>query len=79
MTPRGWEDLSRMLILYEQNGLDVDEDLIYNFTKSVYENKEYFLGVHSSFGEFDPDTMNEGTAIALHPGAERFYKEIGLM
>ena len=52
---------------------------IYNFTKSVYENKEYFLGVHSSFGEFDPDTMNEGTAIALHPGAERFYKEIGLM
>ena len=58
---------------------DADEDLIYNFTKSVYENKEYFLGVHSSFGEFDPDTMNEGTAIALHPGAERFYKEIGLM
>lgn len=55
------------------------EVMIYNLTKSIYENKEYFEGVHSSFAEFDPDTMNEGTAIALHPGAERFYKEIGLM
>jgi len=58
---------------------DADEEMIYNLTKSIYENKEYFEGVHSSFAEFDPDTMNEGTAIALHPGAERFYKEIGLM
>lgn len=51
---------------------DADEEMIYNLTKSIYENKEYFEGVHSSFAEFDPDTMNEGTAIALHPGAERF-------
>ena len=58
---------------------DADEEMIYNLTKSIYENKEYFEGVHSSFAEFDPDTMNEGTAISLHPGAERFYKEIGLM
>lgn len=58
---------------------DADEDMIYNFTKSLYENKEYFLGVHSSFNEFDPETMNEGCAIELHPGAVKFYKEAGLM
>ena len=58
---------------------DADEEMIYNFTKSVYENKQYFEGVHSSFAEFDPEIMHEGTAIELHPGAERFYKEIGLM
>lgn len=58
---------------------NVDEEIIYNFTKSIYENKEYFEGVHSSFAEFDPQTMNEGVAIELHPGAEKFYKEVGLM
>lgn len=57
---------------------DADEKLIYTFTKSIYENKEYFKGVHSSFREFDPKKMNQGVAISLHPGAEKFYKEIGL-
>lgn len=28
VTARGWEDLSRMLILYEENGIDVDRNLI---------------------------------------------------
>lgn len=58
---------------------DADEELIYNFTKTLYENKEYFLGVHSSFAEFFPETMNEGTAIELHPGAVKFYTEMGMM
>ena len=58
---------------------DADEDLIYTFTKTLYENKDYFLGVHSSFAEFEPETMNVGTAITLHPGAEKFYKEMGMM
>lgn len=58
---------------------DADEELIYNFTKTLYENKEYFLGVHSSFAEFFPETMNEGTAIELHPGAVKFYTEKGMM
>lgn len=58
---------------------DIDEELIYNFTKSIYENKDYFIGVHSSFSEFEPAAMNDGVAIELHPGAERFYKEIGLI
>lgn len=58
---------------------DADEEIIYNFTKALYENKEYFLGVHSSFEEFDPETMNNGVAIELHPGAAKFYQEKGMM
>ncbi len=58
---------------------DADEDTIYAFTKTLYENKDYFLGVHSSFVEFEPETMHENTAIELHPGAVKFYKEIGKM
>ncbi len=58
---------------------DADEDTVYTFTKTLYENKDYFLGVHASFGEFDPEHMNEGTAIEIHPGALKFYKEVGLV
>lgn len=57
---------------------DADENLIYTFTKTLYENKEFFLGVHSSFAEFDPAHMNEGVAIPLHPGAAKFYQEKGM-
>lgn len=58
---------------------DTDESIVYNFVKSIYENKEYFLGVHSSFVEFSPKKMHQGLAIDVHPGAARFYKEKGLI
>ena len=34
VTPRGWEDLSKMLHLFEQNGLKVDEDLIIQYLQN---------------------------------------------
>lgn len=58
---------------------DADPTLIYNFTKALYKNKVYFQGVHSSFKEFDPEKMAQGVAIQLHPGAEKFYREVGLL
>ena len=58
---------------------DVDEDTVYEITKSIYENAEFHKTVHSSFKTFDPNTMCQGTGIALHPGAEKFYREKGLI
>lgn len=34
VTARGWEDLSRMLILYEENGIEVDRNLIGQYLQS---------------------------------------------
>ena len=34
VTPRGWEDLSKMLFLYEENGLPVDEDLVIQYIQN---------------------------------------------
>ena len=45
----------------------------------VDENAEFLKTVHSSFKTFDPNTMCQGTGIALHPGAEKFYREKGLI
>ena len=58
---------------------DMSEDAVYYITKSIYENKDYLVGLHSSFNEFNPDLMHEGLGIEMHKGAEKFYKEIGLI
>ncbi len=41
VTPRGWEDLSKMLLLFEQNGLKVDEDLIIQYLQNRKIAKEF--------------------------------------
>ena len=41
VTPRGWEDLSKMLYLYEQNSLEVDEDLIIQYLQDQAAAKEF--------------------------------------
>lgn len=55
-----------------------DEDA-YNMAKAIFEGKEGFLNVHSSFRDFDPQKIAGGTGIELHPGAMKFYKEAGLL
>lgn len=34
VTARGWEDLSKMIILYEENGIKVDEDLVAQYLQN---------------------------------------------
>ena len=71
------DTISMPVILFTRD--DMDEDIVYNFCKAIYNNKEYFLNAHSSFAQFEPDKMHTGCGIELHPGAVKFYKEIGAM
>ena len=41
VTPRGWEDLSRMLHLYEMHDMNVDEDLIIQYLQNRKIAKEF--------------------------------------
>ena len=41
VTPRGWEDLSRMLHLYEEHSLEVNEDLIVQYLRNPKISKEF--------------------------------------
>ena len=41
VTPRGWEDLSKMLLLFEQNNLVADEDLMIQYLQSRRIAKEF--------------------------------------
>jgi TRAP transporter TAXI family solute receptor len=58
----------------------VSEDVVYEVVKAVFENIDTFRGLHPAFANLDPKQMaNDGLSAPLHPGAERYYREAGLL
>lgn len=58
---------------------DLDEEVAYNLTKSVYENKDALVKAHAFFADLDPQNVVDSVIYPLHPGAERYYKEVGVL
>jgi hypothetical protein len=58
-----------------------DDDLIYNITKALWnaESRKLMDVGHSKGKTITTDTALAGVGVPLHPGAERFYKEAGLI
>ncbi|MDO6587157.1 TAXI family TRAP transporter solute-binding subunit [Salipiger sp. 1_MG-2023] len=58
----------------------VPEEVVYIVAKSVMENVDDFRQLHPAFANLDPAEMvTDGLSAPLHPGAERAYKELGLI
>lgn len=58
----------------------VSEETIYHLTKLLWENVDTLSQSYSVAKQFDPKNAVKGTAdVPLHPGAERYYKEIGVL
>jgi uncharacterized protein len=62
-------------------GAEVDEDLVYGITKALWhENARKLLDDgHAKGRSITLETALHGIAIPLHPGAERYYREAGLL
>lgn len=60
---------------------DMSDDVAYAITKAVVENKETLVSGHSSVEDFDPKkaAQPDMLGIPIHPGAERYYKEAGIL
>lgn len=60
---------------------DQDEELIYNITAALWnDNTRVLLDAgHARGASITPDTALDGIGVPLHPGAERFYREAGLL
>ncbi|AFY38859.1 TRAP transporter solute receptor, TAXI family [[Leptolyngbya] sp. PCC 7376] len=59
---------------------DVSDDVAYNVAKSVFENFDTFIRLHPAFANLKREEMvKAGISIPLHPGAEKYYKEVGLL
>jgi len=57
---------------------DLPEDVVYQITKTIYENLSYLQNVHKATDAMSLDKAIEGLAVPLHPGALKYYKEQGI-
>ena len=58
---------------------DLDEETVYNITKAIFEQKEAITVAHTKGSEIDPAYAVDGISVPFHPGAEKYYKEAGLI
>ena len=64
-------------MLFRSN--DIDEDTVYNLTKAIFGNKEEIATAHAKGAEIDTTYAVEGIDVAFHPGAEKYFKEVGAL
>lgn len=57
---------------------DVDEEHVYMLTKTIYENLPFLQAIHAATNAMDIDAAMAGLPLPLHPGAARYYQEVGL-
>jgi len=58
---------------------DLPDDLVYKVTKAIYEQRDYLGSVHIVMKGVTPQFMANPGGVSLHPGALKFYKEIGAL
>lgn len=61
------------------SSLDTPDETVYKVLKSINDNIDYIQAIHSSLSDLSPEYMANNQTIPMHPGAERYYKEIGLI
>jgi NMT1-like family len=57
---------------------DLPEDLVYKLIGSVLEAQPLLIKAHSSAREMLPEKVDKDTFLPFHPGAVRYYREIGI-
>ena len=58
---------------------DLSEELVYDLTKTLWENQTELSGMLSALSDLSVDNALDGITIDYHPGAVKYYKEIAMM
>jgi len=59
---------------------DVPNEVVYEVVKAVFENFDSFKRLHPAFANLKKDEMvSDALSAPLHPGAAKYYKEVGLI
>lgn len=57
----------------------VPENEVYLMTKSMFENLPTMVAAHNAAKAIDRATAMKGTSVTFHPGAEKYYREAGIL
>ena len=58
---------------------EVTEERVYKVIEAIFENLDYLHNVHRALSTLTPSDMPRLNDIPLHPGAQRFYREKGVL
>ncbi len=58
---------------------DVDEETVYQMTKLMFEHLPDLVAAHKAAASISLENALTGMPVPLHPGAERYYREVGLI
>jgi len=56
---------------------DLPDDLVYNVVRTVFENQEEMMEAHAAAAATVPANIDRNSFLPLHPGAIRYYRQIG--
>jgi TRAP transporter TAXI family solute receptor len=57
----------------------VDTNIIYKITKTIFEHRDELIEIHPVSKEIDIKTVTKTITFPLHPGAEKYFKEVGAL
>ena len=73
------EDVATVAVVnYLVTSSDVSEDLAYQMTKLLYENLDTLKAAHAATASMDVQNALQGMPVPIHPGAQRYYDEVGV-
>lgn len=58
---------------------DQSSEMIYDIVKAICQNMDYLHKVHANLKDLTPQIMANGVAVDLHPGAAKYYREVGAL
>jgi TRAP transporter TAXI family solute receptor len=58
---------------------DLPEETVYRITKTIYENLPFLHNIHKATMAMDLKRATVGLPVPLHPGAEKYYREAGVL
>ncbi len=67
--------ISNFLVTHE----GVPADTVHAMTKSMFESLDQMVAAHAAAKAITRDNAAKGMPIPLHPGAEKYYKEVGML
>lgn len=57
----------------------VSNDVVYAMTKAMWENLPALVAAHAAGKSIQKETALKGMPVPLHPGAEKYYREAGML
>jgi uncharacterized protein len=74
------EDVATVAVVnFLVTNADLSDELVYQMTKNLFENLPELEAAHKAAANIKLENALGGMPVPLHPGAERYYKEKGLL